>query len=123
MGFPAYKIKKMSAQLRVADLDRSVAFYTEVLGFEIEFRYEDFYVGMIKGGHSIHLKKAWSSLSKPDGEADPDLILAVEGIEGLYNDLSARSNAIAQPLRNMPYGKEFYIADPDGHTLAFVEEP
>jgi hypothetical protein len=28
---------------------------------------------------------------------------------------------IVQPLRAMPYGKEFYIADPDGYILSFLE--
>jgi hypothetical protein len=27
---------------------------------------------------------------------------------------------IIQPLRAMPYGKEFYIADPDGYIIGFL---
>jgi hypothetical protein len=27
------------------------------------------------------------------------------------------------PLRQMPYGKEFYVRDPDGYVLGFVEAP
>lgn len=121
MGSPAYTIKKMSAQLLVADLDRSVAFFTELLSFEIEFHHEDFYVGLIKDGHSVHLKKTWSPASSQRSGEDVDLILTVNSIEELYNHLSIRTDAITQPLRSMPYGKEFYIAGPDGHTIAFVE--
>jgi hypothetical protein len=25
------------------------------------------------------------------------------------------------PLRSMPYGREFYVRDPDGYILGFVE--
>jgi catechol 2,3-dioxygenase-like lactoylglutathione lyase family enzyme len=50
------KIKKMSPQLLVADIDGSIEFYTKKLGFEIDFRYEDFYSGISKDGFSIHLK-------------------------------------------------------------------
>jgi hypothetical protein len=25
-------------------------------------------------------------------------------------------------LRDMPYGKEFYVADPDGNIIGFLEE-
>jgi predicted enzyme related to lactoylglutathione lyase len=28
---------------------------------------------------------------------------------------------ITQPLRTMPYGTEFYISDPDGYVLAFLD--
>jgi len=40
------KIKKMSPQLLVTNLSNSIAFYTERLGFDLEFQYEDFYAGM-----------------------------------------------------------------------------
>ena len=57
MGTITYsKIKKMSPQLLVADIDRSIEFYTNKLGFDIDFRYEDFYSGISKDGFSIHLK-------------------------------------------------------------------
>lgn len=28
---------------------------------------------------------------------------------------------IIQPLRTIPYGKEFYITDPDGYIIGFLE--
>jgi catechol-2,3-dioxygenase len=53
-----FRIKQMSPQLQVADIERSLEFYTKQLGFEIEFRYENLYAGISKDGHSIHLKMA-----------------------------------------------------------------
>jgi len=29
---------------------------------------------------------------------------------------------VIQSLREMPYGREFYVADPDGYIIAFYEE-
>ena len=29
--------------------------------------------------------------------------------------------AFSVPLRNMPYGREFYIRDPDGYILGFIQ--
>ena len=29
---------------------------------------------------------------------------------------------ITESLRDMPYGREFYIQDPDDHIIAFLEE-
>ena len=115
----------MSPQLLVADIDRSVEFYTKTLGFDLEFRYEDFYVSVIKEGYSIHLKTRNSlikdSANKKDNE-DLDIIFSVEGIDGLYEEFLNNSVEFVQLLRQMPYGKEFYVADPDGHIIAFIEE-
>jgi predicted enzyme related to lactoylglutathione lyase len=53
---------------------------------------------------------------------DLDVILSVEGIEDLYLEILSRSAEIIQPLRDMPYGKEFYVIDQDGYIIAFLEE-
>jgi hypothetical protein len=99
--------------------------YTKKLGFEVDFLYEDFYGGIIKNGYSIHLK-----LGKPSTEErknkrendDLDIVFSVEDVEDLYAELVNKSVEITQPLCDRPYGKEFYIADPDGYILAFLEE-
>jgi catechol 2,3-dioxygenase-like lactoylglutathione lyase family enzyme len=119
-----YEIKTMSVQLVVADVDRSYAFYTKTLGFDLDFRYEDFYIGIKKGHYSIHLKSGNPSIeerkTKRENE-DLDLVFSVNGIENLYAELSGKAFEVIQPLREMPYGKEFYIGDPDGYILGFVE--
>ena len=124
MNTPGYfKIKKMSLQLLVANIDRSIEFYTKKLGFDVDFRYENFYVGIIKDGHSIHLKvgKTEGRENKRNNE-DLDIVFSVDDIESVYEDLSNKSLEFIQSLRNMPYGKEFYVADPDGYIIAFLEE-
>ena len=115
-------IKKISLQLLVADIERSIEFCTKELGFTVELRYEDFYAGIIKDGSSIHLKEGWSSMGEIKSNRsneDPDIIFSVEGIEDVYEEMIRRSIKIIRPLRSMPYGKEFYVADPDDHIIAF----
>jgi catechol 2,3-dioxygenase-like lactoylglutathione lyase family enzyme len=119
------RIKKMSPQFLVTDIDRSIEFYIKKLGFDIEFSYEDFYAGIIKDGYSIHLKTGKPSIEERKNRRenqDLDLIFSVDGIENLYKELSDKFVEFTQPLRNMPYGKEFYIADPDGYIISFLEE-
>jgi len=113
--------KKMSPQLAVADLDASLQFYREKLGFNLDFTYEDFYAGIIKDGHSIHLKCGEIPKDKGKKQDDLEILFSVDNIEGLYDELLSKSVEIVQPLRDMPYGREFYIADPDGNIIAFVE--
>ncbi len=119
------KIKKMSPQLLVTDIEHSIEFYTKKLGFDVEFRYEDFYAGVIKDSHSIHLKSGKASIEERKSKRekdDPDIVFSVEDIEALYEEFVNKSVDIVQPLCERPYGKEFYIADPDGNILAFLEE-
>jgi catechol 2,3-dioxygenase-like lactoylglutathione lyase family enzyme len=119
------KIKKMSPQLLVSSLDKAIAFYTETLGFELEFRYEDFYAGIIKDGCSIHLKHGKPSIEERDRKRednDLDLIFSVQDVEELYDQFSKTLIDIVQPLCDRPYGREFYIADPDGYIFAYLEE-
>jgi catechol 2,3-dioxygenase-like lactoylglutathione lyase family enzyme len=118
------KIKKMSPQLLVADIERAIEFYTKKLGFDVDFRYEDFYAGIIKDGYSIHLKVNESSIEERKNKRTHDnleITFSVNYIESLYEELSNKSVEFTQPLRDMPYGREFYIADPDGNIIAFLE--
>jgi catechol 2,3-dioxygenase-like lactoylglutathione lyase family enzyme len=119
------KIKKMSPLLLVADIDRSIEFYTKKLAFKVDFRYEDFYCGIIRDDCSIHLKSGRPSVEERKNRRsneDLDIIFSVEGVEKFYDEMLHRSTEVVQPLRVMPYGKEFYIADPDGYIIGFTEE-
>jgi len=117
-----HAFKKMSPQLRVAHIEHSIEFYTKKLGFSLDFRYEDFYAGIIKDGHSIHLKCSTRPGNDGKNKEDLDITFSVDSIERFYEEILSQSIEIVQPLRNMPYGKEFYIADPDGNRIAFIEE-
>lgn len=117
-------IRSMSPLLLVADLGQSMAFYAGHLGFTVDFRYEDFYAGMVKDNFTIHFK-----CGKPDPaerenrkkNEDLDLVFAVSGIGALYDAMKGGPVQIIQPLREMPYGREFYISDPDGYIISFIE--
>jgi len=118
-------IKKMSPQFLVTDFERSIQYYTQVLGFDLEFRYEDFYAGIIKDGYSIHLKCGQPSREERENKKennDLDIVFSVDNVDALYEEYSQKPIEIIQPLCERPYGKEFYIADPDGYILAFLEE-
>ena len=115
----------MSPQILVSDIDRSIEFYTKKLGFDVDFRYEDFYAGIIKDGYSIHLKIGSPPTEERKNKRENehlDIVFSVEDVEDLYNELVNKSVEITQPLCVRPYGKEFYVADPDGYILAFLEE-
>jgi catechol 2,3-dioxygenase len=63
--------------LKVADLDRAVAFYTEVLGFEVQARMGDDAAFLSAGGYHHHIGlNTWES---KDGSPPP------RGTTGLYH--------------------------------------
>lgn len=114
----------MSPLLVVSDLKRSIQFYTGPLGFEVNFVHGGFYAGLGIGNHSIHLKAGTPSSSERQRRReneDVDLIFGVKDLDGLYEQVCSQKIEIIQPLRVMPYGREFYVSDPDGYVLAFFD--
>jgi len=119
-----FELKDLSPLFLVSDLERSITFYTQVLGFDIRFRYEDFYAGLGKDGFSIHLKSGQPIVGERENRKSNehiDMTFLIGGIEKIYDDLTSHSVNIIQPLRDMPYGREFYISDPDGYIISFLE--
>ena len=118
------KLKDMSPQFLVTDIQSSISYYTNILGFDLAFTYEDFYAGVRKDSYTIHLKSGKPSIEERRNKRenyDLDVIFSVEDVGRLFQELSAKPVDIVQPLCERPYGKEFYIADPDGYILAFLE--
>jgi predicted enzyme related to lactoylglutathione lyase len=110
--------------LRVSDIARSLAFYRDRLGFAVEFVYESFYAGVCRDGCHIHLKG--SPLPPRDEiaferEEHIDIYIGVQSAETLSERFASAGVAFVAPLRHMPYGTEFYVRDPDGYILGFVE--
>jgi predicted enzyme related to lactoylglutathione lyase len=110
--------------LRVSDIARSLAFYSDRLGFAVEFVYESFYAGVCRDGCHIHLK---GSPPPPrdeiafEREEHIDIYIGVQSAETLSKRFASAGVAFVVPLRHMPYGTEFYVRDPDGYILGFVE--
>jgi catechol 2,3-dioxygenase-like lactoylglutathione lyase family enzyme len=115
----------MSPLFLVSNLEGSIEFYTKQLGFELEFRYEEFYAGIIKDGCSIHLKVGNPSSDERRNKRsndDIDITFSIDSLEDLYQELSKKPIDLVQPIRDMPYGREFYVADPDGYIIGFLAE-
>jgi catechol 2,3-dioxygenase-like lactoylglutathione lyase family enzyme len=119
------RIIGVNPQLRTTDLAASIRFYTDKLGFTLEFQYEDFYAGIRAGDHVLHLKQI--------DERDPSVDFVDRG-EHLHlylqtDDASAAAEALrrngvtlVRDVHETPWGtREFVIKDDQGHTLYFGE--
>jgi catechol 2,3-dioxygenase-like lactoylglutathione lyase family enzyme len=117
-------LKYAAPVLRVADLARSLSYYCDQLGFTIEFSYEGFYAGVICDGCRIHLK--CSGPLEPGQKAFEagehlDVCVGVLNAQDLAARFAAAGATFSVPLRRMPYGREFYVKDPDGYILGFIQ--
>lgn len=113
-------------QLRTTDMASSIAFYTQKLGFSVEFNYQDFYTGIRAGSHVFHLKLV--------DEKDPSipyvgqgghfhLYLQTEGVIEFAAKLKAKDVPLVKDVHETPWNtREIVIHDDQGHTL-YIGEP
>jgi len=109
---------------RVSDLDRSISFYREQLGFQLDFCYDNFYASVHRDGCYIHLNcspPAARDQAALERAEHLDACSVVSAVEPLAEEFAAAGAAFSVPLRTMPYGTEFYVRDPDGYIIGFVQ--
>ena len=109
---------------RVKDMARSLAFYRVQLGFELEFLYENFYASVVRDGCHFHLQcgtPAERDQAAFERNEHLDECVIVRDAHELSQSLTAANVAFAVPLRQMSYGSEFYVRDPDGYIIGLVQ--
>ena len=118
-------IRAIILQLRTTDIASSVHFYTEKLGFTVEFNYQDFYVGIRAGEHLIHLKlvdEQDPSITYVDEGGHIHLYLETENVTAFAELLKARGVRMVEDVHETEWNtREFIIHDDQGHTLYFGE--
>jgi len=113
-------------ELFVDDLEKSIEFYTQVLGFERLKGGKD-YVPVRSGSVVIGLGPA-DKLSKqhyfnPELQSSrrglgTEIVFEVDDINDMFDRVKANGHRILSPLIKRPWGAtDFRIADPDGYYL------
>jgi uncharacterized glyoxalase superfamily protein PhnB len=115
------KFWKLSPHLPVKDVEETVKWYKENLGFEEEWFYGD---PVTDGGcRRDEMRVLFGIGSSPyQTPRDLSLILFVDNVEEVYAEIQERGLAIVSPLKTYDYGiKEFSIIDCNGYLLRFSE--
>ena len=124
-------LKKLTPNLMVNNVNRSIAFYQEVLGFERLMTVPEegeFDWALLKCGEVEIMLQSRGSLTQEipalAGQARGGaltLYIDVVDVEGLYEKIRDRVTLV-QALHGTFYGtREFAIQDEDGFILAFAE--
>jgi lactoylglutathione lyase len=125
----------LHAMFRVADLDRSIGFYTEKLGMTVLERREhkknqfsQAYLGYGAGysGMTLELVANWQrEATYVAGDAFGHIAIGVKNIMGLCDRLAAAGVPMPRPPRAQRHGENIvaFVEDPDGYRIELVQVP
>lgn len=123
--------KKLTPNLLVANVERSLAFYVDALGFAKGMTVPDqapfVFASVTSGSLEIFFNDAATAVKeypafagKPIG-ATGTMFVELEGIDAYHDAIRARVT-ITMPIVTQSYGmREFAIEDPDGYVITFAE--
>jgi catechol 2,3-dioxygenase-like lactoylglutathione lyase family enzyme len=126
-----HHLKKLTPNLIVADVSRSIAFYRDVLGFTLEQTVPDaepFVFAIVKSGDvQIYLNAPGPAVEEyPALKGRPiggtlTLFIEVADARASYDQLKDRVQVVL-PLETKWYGTtEFAFLDPDGYVITFAQ--
>lgn len=110
--------KALTPMLQTSDIDRTIGWYRDVLGFRCTRRTADDWCRLERDGVSLMFMRN-AHVGAPHATATQ--YIYVDDVSALWHGLKGRVAAEWGP-EDMPYGmREFAIRDPDGYLLSFGE--
>ena len=115
--------------LKVADIDRSLAFWSGVLGFEVQQRIGDQAAFVSAGGYHHHIAiNTWESMG---GSSPPPGTTGLYHVAVLYPDRKTLADALRRVLdAGIPLvgatdhgvSEALYLSDPDGNGVELYRD-
>jgi catechol 2,3-dioxygenase-like lactoylglutathione lyase family enzyme len=126
-----HELKKLTPNLIVSDVERSIAFYRDVLGFGVTATVPDaapyVFAAVESGAVEIFLNAPEPAVAEYPAFKDRPLggtltlFIEIARIREAYEVLKERVNVV-MPLEHKWYGvTEFAFEDPDGYLITFAE--
>ena len=129
------RFNKLIPELSVSDLDKSLSFYTKILGFKLEYaRPESKFAFISFEGSQLMIQKTnntWNTgkLEHPYGRGI-NLQIEAKDIARLLRSIKANNYPIMIPPKDNWYrqgslllgNREFLLMDPDGYLLRFAQD-
>lgn len=101
----------------VSDVESSIKYYTEVLGFMVDFRYNDL-AGLEYEAVLIYLSGPGQDVKKIIGQGS--IYIFCDEVDQYFREISLKGALTEIGPDDRPYGmRDFAIKDPDGNILTF----
>ncbi len=124
--------RKLTPLMQVFDMRRSVAWYRDVLGFEVLQTHEPdghLHWAMLKLGDSVLMLNAKyeddvqleARSVRVEGHSDLTLYFDCQNVDEAYQHLLAKGCDVAPPVTRYYGMKQVTVADPDGYELCFQQ--
>jgi lactoylglutathione lyase len=125
-------MRLLHTMIRVVDLQRSIDFYTDVLGMKL-LRRKDYpdgrftlaFVGYADESEQavIELTHNWDTKSYELGNAFGHIAVAVPDAYKACEAVAARGGKVTRPAGPMKFGGSViaFVEDPDGYKIEFIQ--
>ncbi len=125
-------MRLLHTMLRVGDLDRSLAFYTDVLGMRL-LRRKDYPGGRFtlafvgygdERDHTVlELTHNWDTSSYELGEGYGHIAIGVDDIHTTCTAIADRGGRVVRPPGPMKHGSTViaFVEDPDGYKVELIQ--
>ena len=113
----------------VSDIDSTVAFYTDALGFTLRFRNpEGTYALVARDGAGIALVEAADENALRATRTNISAYIWVKDLDALWSELAPQLTTLPEGRVRSPFAqdygmREFHVKDPDGFLIFFGEDP
>jgi glyoxylase I family protein len=115
---------------QVQDVERSILFYTQRLGFDLTRRSGTVFATVSRGDLFLLLSGPGSSGSRPmpDGRRQEPggwnrIVLYVDSIDSTMTALKAAGTRFRNEVEAGPGGRQIQVEDPDGNPVELHEAP
>ena len=125
-------MRMLHIMLRVGDLDRSIAFYTEVLGMQL-LRRKDYPSGRFtlaflgygpeEDETVLELTHNWDTKAYALGDAYGHIALGVGDIQSACSSIASKGGRVVREPGPMKHGSTViaFVEDPDGYKVELIE--
>jgi lactoylglutathione lyase len=123
----------LHTMIRVGDLDRSIAFYTEILGMQLLRRHDypegRFTLAFVGYGPEeneavLELTHNWDTPTYDLGNGYGHVALAVPDAAAACSEIAKRGGKVVRPAGPMKHGSTViaFVEDPDGYKVELIEK-